>query len=543
MRVLSIEEIDRRLDDRFRLLAGGDRTALPRHRTLEALVAWSYDLLDEPERVLFERLGVFAGSFDLGAVERVCGTSGADDSVLKTLAALVDKSLVAVLVGADDETSGVRYRLLETLRAYALAHLSARGEGDVTRSRHAVYFATLVRNFDASAEAEQTTLLKVLDGDYDNLRAAFNYLANDADGGIAAAEMALGLLDFWWRQGRFEEMRRWLDGALGLPVAQKPGELRARLRHQAAEARFLQSDFRAARVLGDLALRDYRALDDRRGTAKAHTLLAKTLARQGDPAPAQEEHRQALALYRQLGDREDEARALMNIGTTYYMSGAFDQARHYTEQAREAARASGHIKGQASAEINLACLELELDRWGAAQEHYEVGLQLARQIGDRYVELLALAGMSQIHLGRNELREFRRLASEVLGRFLDAGMHRELSMLFDDVAHAMTLAGNPSSAATLYGAAETARRNLGVPLSPSERTRLDTRIAAALEVAGQESFAVASEEGARLSFDQALVAARNALDALAAQRNRCDLPALAVTFRGNRHPGSGDSAP
>ena len=142
MRAMSAEQIAARLDDRFRLLTGGSRTALPRHRTLLAVVEWSWDLLEKPERLLLQRLAVFAGPVRLELVESIC----ADDEllpeadVLDVLATLVDKSLVDA-VGAGE----VRYRLLETVRAFAADRLAESGEAAAVRDRHAAYLLELGR--------------------------------------------------------------------------------------------------------------------------------------------------------------------------------------------------------------------------------------------------------------------------------------------------------------------------------------------------------------------------------------------------------------
>ena len=150
-RTLAVDEMVERLEDRFALFSHGDRTAIPHHRTLEAAIAWSYELLDDKERTLFARLGVLAG-FDLDAAEYVCSGGGLDVSEIPdTLARLVDKSLVR----AEDSEQGRRYRLLETIRAYALARLDETDESSSVRRRHAEFYLSLANAFAEAAEASQ----------------------------------------------------------------------------------------------------------------------------------------------------------------------------------------------------------------------------------------------------------------------------------------------------------------------------------------------------------------------------------------------------
>ncbi|MCB8908503.1 AfsR family transcriptional regulator, partial [Streptomyces sp. CB02980] len=145
LRLLSVRQIAERLDDRFRLLTSGARTVLPRQQTLRAVVDWSWDLLEEPERVVLRRLAVFTGGADLAAAEAVCADGGTPD-VLDLLGALVDKSLVVAGPGRDGE--GMRFRLLETVAEYAGERLEESGERAATERRHLTYYRELARTTD-----------------------------------------------------------------------------------------------------------------------------------------------------------------------------------------------------------------------------------------------------------------------------------------------------------------------------------------------------------------------------------------------------------
>ena len=194
VRVLSVEQINARLEDRFRLLTGGSRIAMPRQRTLRGAVEWSYELLSEPEHLLFNRLSVFTGGFILEAVETVCAGEGVGaDEVLDLLSLLVDKSLVMVGEGVEGE---VRYRLLETLRQYGRERLAAIGEADETLRRHAAFFFALaeeagqVQSQTIALGPQEAAWLDRLEQEHDNLRAALGWCveSGEAETGLRLGE-------------------------------------------------------------------------------------------------------------------------------------------------------------------------------------------------------------------------------------------------------------------------------------------------------------------------------------------------------------------
>jgi predicted ATPase len=201
VRALSLTEILDSLHDCFRLLTGGARTAVRRQQTLRASVDWSHALLTEPERTLLRRLAVFMGGFDLDAVQAVCG--GADVEryqVLDQLALLVDTSLV-VAENADGRT---RYRLLETVRQYALEKLRESGEADVVRSRHRDHYTSLATALDTPGTAGHEQRIERIEGEIDNLRAAFAWSREHTDT-EQALQLVSALQPLWLMRGRIEE--------------------------------------------------------------------------------------------------------------------------------------------------------------------------------------------------------------------------------------------------------------------------------------------------------------------------------------------------
>ncbi|TDW23948.1 putative ATPase [Kribbella kalugense] len=213
LRTMSLEQLANRLDDRFRLLTGGSRTALPRHRTLRAVVDWSWELLSEAERSVLRRLSVFAGGASLEAAEQVCA-GGAVESweVLDLLTALTEKSLV---VAKDEGTP--RYRMLGTIKEYAQQRLAEAGESDSTRRTHLAYFTELTETADPHLRrAEQLEWLAILEPDHDNIAAAMRgALAAQEAGG--AMRLAAGAGWYWWFAGHKVEGNEYLMAAPALP--------------------------------------------------------------------------------------------------------------------------------------------------------------------------------------------------------------------------------------------------------------------------------------------------------------------------------------
>ena len=244
LRALTAKQVVERLDDRFRLLTTGNRSALPRHQTLRAAIDWSYDLLDARERALLARLAVFGGDFTLEAAEQVCsGGDLAQDDVLDLVAELVEKSLVQM-----SEADGMaRYRLLETIRQYGVERLTERGETDALRRRHAEFYVALAEQ----AEPHFTTVARPLwarrlQGDLDNLRQA---LAWSRDGDEELHVRLVGALHWFWHSiGQWPEARQWLRSALTVPAGERPSLARARLLFSAGAIASLQARPESAQV-------------------------------------------------------------------------------------------------------------------------------------------------------------------------------------------------------------------------------------------------------------------------------------------------------
>ncbi len=327
LRVFSPAEIAAGLHDRFRLLTGGSRTAVRRQQTLRASVDWSHALLTEPERVLFRRLASFAGGFDLEAAQVVGAGDGLDrHQVLDQLALLVDKSLVA----AEVSQAATRYRLLETIRQYASEKLGDSGEASQVRTRHRDHYTALAARLGPPADGDPRRLIRRLDADIDNLRAAFGWSLELSDA-ETALRLTSSLQPLWLGRCRMLEGLAWFDAVLAAqPGGAEPIAAEVRVRALADAAlladwtgtpRLTQAEeaVALARELGDPALLGRALL----GAGYSAGLLAEA----GRPY-----FTEAIALARQAGDEWTLAQILGRQGFAALISGDLTAGRAASEE-------------------------------------------------------------------------------------------------------------------------------------------------------------------------------------------------------------------
>ncbi|MGB3896837.1 MAG: LuxR family transcriptional regulator [Mycolicibacter sinensis] len=338
VRALSLTEIVGSLHDRFRLLTGGSRTAVRRQQTLRASVDWSHALLTDTERILFRRLAVFLGGFNLEAARAIAGTDGIERyQVLDQLSLLVDKSLVV----AENDGDRTRYRLLETVRQYALEKLGESGEADAVHTRHRDYYTEQAALLDAPARTDYEQRIGQAERDMDNLRAALGWSLENSDI-QAASTLASSLQPLWLTRGRIREGLAWFDTVLG--AAGPHPEVTPAVH---------------AQVLADRSL----------------------LGTSSGIGHSAEQAQRALAGAREIGDPALLARAL--IACAYSTVFNADAAQPYFDEAAELARSSGdlwrlsHILGWQG---NAAIVAGDPVTARAAAEE---GLGIAEAIGDR----------------------------------------------------------------------------------------------------------------------------------------------------------------
>jgi non-specific serine/threonine protein kinase len=458
LRSLSVQELLSRLDDRFGLLTAGSRTAVPRHRTLRALIDWSYGLCTAQERLLWQRASVFSGSLDLEAAEAVCDGQGiAREEVIDLVTGLVDKSILI----REDHLGAVRYRLLETVRQYGRERLVASGAEADLRRRHRDWYRDLVVRADQEwFGPRQVAWFTRLRLEHGNIRAALDGCLSKADGTECGLTIATALRLYWIAAGLLHEGRRWFDALLIADEA--PTALRADALALNAKLAVFQSDFTAAESMIDKS----RALAFQAGDT---AVLAEVGYLSGVVAYVSQDWRkavpyltEALDLYRQVNSPMGVGFSLMSLAWTYSFLGDSDRATALFEE----------------------CMKLCEPR----SEHYlrpyvmcYFGLELWRQ-GDttRAVEM--------------ECQSIR------LKHPFDDRLGTAMSV--EILAWITADEGDYERAARLLGALEEIWRSVGGPVLRYMAGYHDECEALVREHLGRTRFNTVFREGARLTFDQ-----------------------------------------
>jgi len=521
--VLSVAEIAQGLGDRFRLLTGGRRTALPRQRTLQALIDWSWDLLDDDDRRLLRRLSVFAGGWALEAAvsvtsERAEGTGAATDgaaarfATLDGLGRLVDRSLVAV-----DHHDTTRYRMLETIRQYAADQLAASGETIALRDRHLAAFRQLTIEAGKGLDGpDMTTWLARIDTEIDNVRGALDWaLETDPE---AALEMCVSMARYWRSRNMGSEapdrMRFSIDRvrALAEPASAAAARARGVLLARAFAAYGViavgagRSD---AAVVAEEAVRITREAAD--GPAIVDALATyvnfKALFGGGEDVDTwRSMAREALAIATDLGDATRIARAQSVLA---FLEAPLDPAAAdaWLEQAGESARRSGNPQEIASLSQVRGRIAARTGRLDDAQRWFRQSQAQFRAIGDRRFELSAQSELAHTLRRSGAIEAAETEYRQTIHGWQHSGNRGAIANQLESMAFLAAGRGRGERAARLLGAAEALREIAGAPMTASERVEYDGEVLRLGEALGEDDLRRAWAEGRDLSSDEAVTLA------------------------------------
>lgn len=489
-RALSVQAIATRLEDRFRLLVSGDRTVLPRQRTLRALIDWSFDLLGPAEQALFRRLAVFAGGWTLEAAEAVAGDDTADGldggQVLDLLAGLLEKSLVVM------ESGGERYRMLETVRAYAEEKLAEAGDGPATRRRHLQHWVGAAEAARPHLSgAEQGLWLARLDLERENFLAAHHYsdAASPGDpdphtGDHLGLRLLHALRPYWINRGELSTGLR-----LATDIAARPG-LQAR---------------DAARCMALFGVGQFCLfLDDNQ---KARKVLEE-----------------CLSIAREIGHTAIVAHTLQPLGNSCLALGEAQAARGHLEDAVKLAGELGDPRELAAA-LNALGMALRIQEQHAAAEPVFVrAIALAREVEDLETVAIGLLNLVMVQLERRYTAALPTMLGEVLTVVMQTGSQPLLHSLLEIGAAVAVAQGRGTEAARLLGGADALRRQAGLRRHPADTALLQPWVAACRTLLGDGAFAQQQAGGQRDDRDTLLGELRQTL-ALPAAVPRTAVPA------------------
>ncbi|MHC4947180.1 MAG: protein kinase domain-containing protein [Planctomycetota bacterium] len=507
--VFTPAEIETRLADRFRLLAGVARGVPDRHRTLRAAVDWSYLVLSASEQRMLRALAVFAGGWTLDAAVAVCGPGGhAEDggdlddlAALDLLTHLVDKSLVL----ADRVSGASRYRLLETVRQYALEKLVEAGEADVARARHLDLHLALAE--DAAphfTEHGQAAWLERIEAEHGNMLAALDHATEAAGAAEKALRICWALMRLWLVHGHYRTGLDACGRALDHPDAGAPTVDRARALHAAAVMAQALAEYDRSRALSTAALEIMRELGDEPGIARSLNSLGNSAYYRGDLEAAKRLHGESLEINRRLGDERGVATSLNNLANVASDRGAIEEARRLYQAALESNRRSGNRAGEAINLNNLGLMALHrIDRDESARLHGE-SLAIRRDLGDRHGIAESLCQLARLARDRADLAAARARHAESLAMRRELGDQLGLTDSLDGIAMLATRLGDHPRAGRILGVADALRDRIGAPRPAPDIAEVSECLAASRAALGAASFDEAVAAGRARPLDTAL---------------------------------------
>jgi predicted ATPase/class 3 adenylate cyclase len=411
VKTISPEEIALRLGDRFRLLTGGSRTALPRHQTLRAAIDWSYHLLGGLEGVLFRRLSLFCGGFSLEAAESVCEDAALQSiDIFDCISRLVDKSLLIL----EQNDGSARYRMLETIRAYAFEKLKESDEVAALQTRFMQFFLGFVRQAEREiAGPRQAEWLGRLEIEIENLRSALSWTAEDAELAKSQLEMAVALSRFWLVRGYWEEGLACLSRLIANPVFEPLASERSRALNTCGNLACQLGKYTEASQHYELSLAIRREeLHDERGVAATLNNLGQLHKFQGNAEDARPFFEQALGLFRKLGHDAAAAACLTNLAAVEQATGHYDTAGQNAGEALEIFRAIGNQLGIAASLTELGHVALARRLMPEAQSYFEESLSLSRAVGERVGIVDSLQNLGKLMIAQRDFESARSFYEE-----------------------------------------------------------------------------------------------------------------------------------
>lgn len=542
VKILSVEQISARLDDRFRLLTGGARTALPRQQTLRALIDWSYDLLSENERLFLHRLSVFAGSWTLEAAEEICsGDSILSYDVLDLLSQLVSKSLVVVV---EHSSSGeTRYRMLETIRQYARDRLVELGGQDILRQRHLAYFVRLAAQAGPELyRPNQGLWLNKLDEELDNLRTALEWaLTADIESGLQI--VAGPIYRFWVFRSTWRELGNWLAQLLQGYTESSPLCARA-LAIQSQCVINNDGNFHEARLIAEKSLQIARSLADQQSEAFSLSVMGGFTLLQGNVGEAVPLLEQSLALYRALGDKVGQASTIdwlsinnsdLERATSYareglglcrelgdlagvasilttlarltYSRGDFSSPGPWLEEVLSISRQLGDRVREDEALITYGALAYWQGDYQRAIRHYEEGILLGEKIGYYYQTLWAQIYMAYAILRQGGMQRARELFENGIRGMQKAGLVIGIVFAVEGLASLYVHRSENHRATKLFAWATAMREMLGDPRPPVEQASMERDLQGVRSKLEDKEFTALLKEGQSMTIEEAVAIA------------------------------------
>jgi len=472
VKMLDVGQIASRLDDALRLLAHNDRATASRHQMMRTAIDWSFHLLDVPAQILFRRLAVFAGSFTLDAVEAVCADVLTEkavivkvEDVLDILSDLVNKSLTLISERVPGEA--VRYRLLETMRQYALEKLREVGEEEIVRERHLMYFVNFAERIEPALKSQdQVMWLKRLDKELDNLRAALTWGIQGAGFNLTGLRLAQALSDFWQRRSYWSEGRRWLNQAIANYDAHPDshstnGDLYlARMIVAEGMLAYAYGDFGSMRENLERVVALAQALDDPVSMSYALGLQAQLTSYNGKVAEASLLSEASINSARRSGESWTLAWTGFIHGIILYRRGdaaaqvVLDESEGLFRDAGDKRSIANHLNVQGYIAANAG-------RFDAARGLFEEALSTGSELEDRYLQSTVLGNLAHLARLQGDIKRAGELYEQVLAQVRDFGPKDKIASSLDGLGHIRLIQGNLDTANLLLSESLRLYREIG----------------------------------------------------------------------------------
>lgn len=501
------------------MLTGGVQDLPARQRTLRSAIAWSYDLLRDEEKILFRRLGVFAGGCTLEAAEAVCSARGKLGlSTLEGLALLIDKSLLKPeFASGEDQEPDIqgepRFMMLETIKQFAQGKLEESGEVDEIRRQHALYFLSLAEQAQPQFDGpQQAKWLERFALEHDDFRAALELslhsgTVSDTQTHIGL-RMAYALARFWQVRGYLTEGREWLSRMLATPESQERTMLRARALARAGEIAYAQSDYAATRALVEESLAICREIGDKLGVAIALDNLGEVATEEGDYVTAPRLFEEGLGIARELGDIRAIANFLIQLGWAAMRSGDYSLAVTRLGEALTLCRRVGDPSSEALALSGLGEAMVRIGNYEQATQLLQESLEIRRELGHRWGIATALGTVAWAALRQVD---YERAAAPLMESILirkEIGDKGGIAWCLERFAEIAKGSRQSERATHLFGSAQALRETVNSVIDPADQPEYERTIVDLRSHLGEEAFALAWQHGRTMSVEQAIAYAQ-----------------------------------
>jgi len=511
VKVLSVEQIAERLDDRFRLLTGGSRTALPRQQTLRALIDWSYDLLSEPEKALFRRLAVFVGGWTLEAAEKVCSSNGVDEyEVLDLLAQLVDKSLVI----ADEKENNVRYYRLETIRQYAREKLLATDESVVVRDYHLDFFIEMTARIDEEyINPRQEDVFKKIMSEYDNIRSALSWaVESNLEKAIILLTSASTIWP-WILQGKITDAHEWCKRIVlqlnslsrdELDGIKEVSKLKAQLLNRYAQVLMNMGNHQASRVAVEESIELAQKINNHAILAEALATFGHCALYGGDPDAALEAARKSI----NICEREGYIRllfwafdAMVHIHTA---TGKKSEATKYHKMGTDLLIKAGVPVDPISTAVGLTEDPFNDNGLEGALKYIDNAIAIMTERNDKYGLTFMQSNFAHTLREHGEFEKALIYYRRTIRLWQDWGHRAAIAHQLECFGFIAQMLGDTSRAACLFSAAETIRNSIKSLRTPSEQKEFKDAKSKLQSSMDEDEFKKLWDEGINMTLEQAI---------------------------------------